>query len=218
MTTQNDGDTSNQSASSGSNSQASGEGQQKENQNSNDEKQHVSYETYKKTLDEAKTAKAKLRALEEEKQRIAEEKMIAEGNWKGLLEARDNRIKQLEEETNTVKSKYGELNETITGSKKLSKVLSKIGGDIDDKYFGLIDISEVKVNPETGEVDDMSAAKVAENFRTMYPETIKKKFNPNAMGENKTSSNDAPTTISYDAWCKLSWSDQKKWKFSQIKN
>lgn len=215
MTTQNSDGTSNQSDPSGINSPASGDGQQKDKQG--EDKQTVSYETYKKTLDEAKTAKAKLKAIEEEKLRLSEEKMIAEGNWKGLLEARENRIKELEEETSAVKSKYGELSETITGSKKLSKVLSKIGGDIDEKYFGLIDIGDVKVNPETGEVDDMSAAKVAENFRTMYPETIKKKFNPNAMGENKTSSSDAPTTISYDAWTKLLWSEQKKWKFSQIK-
>lgn len=214
MTTENEENTSNQSGSSGTNSQASGDGQQKQGE----DKQHVSYETYKKTLDEAKTAKAKLKAIEEEKQRLAEEKMVAEGNWKGLLEARENRIKELEEETNAIKGQYGELNERITGSKKLSKVLSKIGGDIDEKYFGLIDISDVKVNPETGEVDDMSAAKVAESFRTMYPETIKKKFDPKSMGEDRSgSTKEGQSTITYAEWLKLDWKQQKKWNPTQIK-
>jgi len=203
--------------SSGTNSEAGGDGEKNQN-NENTGKGHVSYETYQKTLDEAKKAKEKLRAIEEQASKLAEEKMIAEGNWKGLLEARENRIKELEEENNQTKSKYGELNERIAGSQKLSKVLSKLGGDLDDKYFGLIDISEVKVNPETGEVDDMSAAKVAENFRTMYPETIKKKFNPNSMGENRSGTgNDQPTTIAYKDWSKLPYNEQRKWKYSQIK-
>jgi len=214
MTTENESSNS----SSGANTNASGEGDKNQQNNDNGGKGQVSYETYLKTLDEAKKAKEKLRALEEEKNRVAEEKMISEGNWKGLIEARENRIKELEEENRVTKSKYGELNERIAGSQKLSKVLSKLGGDLDDKYFGLIDISEVKVNPETGEVDDMSAAKVAENFRTMYPETIKKKFNPNSMGENRSGTgNDQPTTIAYKDWSKLPYNEQRKWKYSQIK-
>lgn len=208
-------DTSN--SSSGANTNASGEGGKNQNNDSTGKGQ-VSYETYLKTLDEAKKAKEKLRAIEEQASKLAEEKMLAEGNWKGLLEARENRIKELEEENNQTKSKYGELNERIAGSQKLSKVLSKLGGDLDDKYFGLIDISEVKVNPETGEIDDMSAAKVAENFRTMYPETIKKKFNPNSMGENRGGESKEPSTISHKVWSKLPYTEQRKWKFAQIKD
>lgn len=219
MPTTNDSANDSSNGSSGANTDASGKGDKNKQNGDSESKGQVSYETYLKTLDEAKKAKEKLRSLEEEKNRVAEEKMKSEGNWKGLLEAREARIKELEEETNSIKSQYGELNERITGSKKLSKVLSKLGGDLDEKYFGLIDISEVKINPETGDIDDMSAAKVAENFRTMFPETIKKKFNPSSMGENKTgnSSSGEQSTIAYADWCKLNWAEKKKWKYSQIK-
>lgn len=204
-----------QQGTSGTNPNAGGEGQ---NQSTTENKRSVSYETYLKTLDEAKSAKSRLRALEEEKNKIAEEKLKSEGDWKGLLELRESRIKELEGESTQLKEKFTGLNERVTSSQKLSKVLSKIGGDLDPKYYGLIDISDVKINPETGEIDDMSATKVAENYRTEYAETIKKKFNPNAMGENRPGGQSSDGEfISFDKWSKLKYSEQKKWKMAQVK-
>lgn len=210
-----DAENQNQQGSSGTTPNAGGEGQ---NQSTTENKRSVSYETYLKTLDEAKSAKSRLRALEEEKNKIAEEKLKSEGDWKGLLELRESRIKELEGESTQLKEKFTGLNERVTSSQKLSKVLSKIGGDLDPKYYGLIDISDVKINPETGEIDDMSATKVAENYRTEYAETIKKKFNPAAMGENRPGGQGGDGEfISYDKWSKLKYSEQVKWKRAQIK-
>jgi hypothetical protein len=210
------GDNSNQTGSSGTPPEVGDDGKKIPK---NDEKRSVSYETYLKTLDEAKTAKSKLRAIEDEKNKIQEEKMKSDGDWKGLLEARENRIKELENETMDIKQKYTGLNERVTSSQKLSKVLSKLGGDLDSKYYGLIDINEVKVNPETGEIDDMSAAKVAENYRLEYAETIKKKFNPNAMGENRPGGESEQSEfISFAKWSKLPYREQMKWKYSQVKS
>jgi predicted nucleic acid-binding Zn-ribbon protein len=210
------GENSNSEGSSGTNPNAGGEGQ---NQSTTENKRSVSYETYLKTLDEAKSAKSRLKALEEERNKIAEEKLKAEGDWKGLLDLRESRIKELEGESNQLKEKYSGLNERVTSSQKLSKVLSKIGGDLDPKYYGLIDISEVKINPETGEIDDMSATKVAENYRTEYAETIRKKFNPNSMGENKPGGDNGQSDfINFDKWAKLPYNEQKKWKISQVKS
>lgn len=217
MTIENEnGDNSNQTGSSGTPPKVGDDG--KTNPKNDDGKRSVSYETYQKTLDEAKTAKAKLRAIEDEKNKIQEEKMKSDGDWKGLLEARENRIKELESETTEIKQKYTGLNERVTSSQKLSKVLAKLGGDLDPKYYGLIDINDVKINPETGEIDDMSASKVAENYRTEYAETIKKKFNPNSMGENRPGSDDEKSEfISFDKWSKLPYREQMKWKYSQVK-
>lgn len=196
---------------SGVNTNSSGEGEK------SNEKRSVSYETYLKTLDEAKSAKSRLKANEDALNKIQEEKMKADGDWKGLLEARENRIKELSEQSELLNKKYSSLNERITNSQKLSMVISKLGGNLDEKYFGLIDLQEIKTNPETGEIDDMSATKVAESFRTTYPETIKKAFNPNAMGETRNSSNSSQTIISRDQWLKLSYVEQKKWPISSIK-
>ena len=208
MTTENS-DNANQGTS-GSNTNPGGEGEKSKEKS-------VSYETYLKTLDEAKTAKSKLKANEDALIKIQEEKMKAEGDWKGLLEARESRIKELTEQSETLNKKYSTLNERITNSQKLSMVISKLGGNLDEKYYGLIDLQDIKTNPETGEIDDMSATKVAESFRTMYPETIKKVFNPNAMGETRGSANSAQSMISKDEWLKLPYLEQKKWPISRIK-
>ena len=125
------GDNSNQTGSSGTPPKVGDDGKTNPK---NDEKRSVSYETYLKTLDEAKAAKSKLRAIEDERNKIQEEKMKSDGDWKGLLEARENRIKELENETMDIKQKYTGLNERVTSSQKLSKVLSKLGGDLDAKY------------------------------------------------------------------------------------
>lgn len=195
---------------SGSNTNPGGEGEKSKEKT-------VSYETYLKTLDEAKSAKSKLKAQEDALNKIQDEKMKADGDWKGLLEARENRIRELTEQSETLGKKYGALNERITNSQKLSMVISKLGGNLDEKYYGLIDLEGIKTNPETGEIDDMSATKIAESFRTMYPETIKKGFNPNAMGETRGSANSTQSMISRDEWLKLSYSEQKKWPISRIK-
>jgi hypothetical protein len=202
---------SNQDASGGSNTNPGGEGDKSQ------DKKSVSYETYSKLLDEAKSVKLKLKEYEEKVHKTQEEKLKAEGDWKGLIELREARIKELEGETDTLGKKYQTLNERIANSQKLSSVISKLGGSLDPKYYGLIDLSDVKVNPETGEIDDMSAAKVAESFRVEYSETIKKGFNPNSMGENRSGSNNGQGTISHAEWLRLPYLEQKKWKYNQIK-
>jgi hypothetical protein len=178
----------------------------------------VSYETYSRVLDEAKAVKAKLKEHEDILNKTKEDKLKSDGDWKGLLELRDSRIKELQEESEAVGKKYQGLNERIVNSQKLSSVISKLGGSLDSKYYGLIDLNDIKTNPDTGEIDDMSAAKVAESFKVQYPETIKKGFNPNAMGESGNGSNSGvQTTINQAEWLKLPYKEQKKWKVSQIK-
>lgn len=199
---ENSNDDSNQNGSSGTDPNAGGSGQKNQ-----DNKRQVSYETYTKTLDEAKAAKARLKALEESLNKVSDEKMKSDGDWKGLIEAREKRIQELEAHTQEVSTKYETLNERIVSSHKLSKVISKLGGGLDEKYFGLIDLNEVKVNPESGEIDDLSAAKVAESFRTMYPETIKPKGNTRMMGE--VGSKGSGTQLTYEAWSKLTYQEQK---------
>lgn len=177
----------------------------------------VSYETYTKVLDEAKAAKAKVKEYEDNFNRTKEEKLKADGDWKGLLESRETKIKELEQVNNELSSKHHSLNERITDSKKLSSILGKLEGNLDQKYFGLIDLNDVKINPETGEIDDMSASAVAERFKVEYPETIRKVFNPKSMGEGKNGSDNINGVISRDAWLKLSYQDQKKWPLKSIK-
>ena len=196
----------NTSRAGGSNTNPSGNGEN----NSNKKNDSVSYESYLKAVNEAKTAKEKLREAQLLIEKSGEDKMKADGDWKGLLESRDNKINELSTALNEIKSQYGNLNSQVLESKKLSKVLGKLGGDLDNKYFNLIDLDDVKVNPDTGEIDDISVSEVAERYKATFPETLKSKINPNMLGDNGGSNKNAEK-IKYSDWEKLSYKDKVKW-------
>jgi len=205
MATENAENNENTSGAGGSNTNPSGNGE-----NNNKKNDSVSYESYLKAVNESKAAKEKLREAQALLEKSGEDKMKADGDWKGLLESRDNKINELSAALNEIKSQYGNLNSQVLESKKLSKVLGKLGGDLDNKYFNLIDLDEVKVNPDTGEIDDISVSEVAERYKTTFPETLKSKINPNMLGDNGGSNKNAEK-IKYSDWEKLSYKDQVKW-------
>ena len=176
----------------------------------------VAYETYRKVLGEAKNAKEKLRALEAEFTKEREAKMKSNEDWKGLLELREAEIKDLRAQQSKLNEDYQSLDSHIKTGKKLSAVLNKIEGQLDQKYFGLIDLDDVVINPETGDIDDMSATQAALKYKTQYPETIKKGGYAGMMGDGRSSGTNGATTISRDSWIKLPYREQLKWKHSQI--
>jgi hypothetical protein len=97
-------------------------------------------------------------------------------------------------------------------------VLNKIEGVIDQKYYGLIDLDEVMVNPESGEIDEMSVIKAAQSFKTQYPEVVRKSGFSGMMGDGRTNTGTSTegSTIGYDAWFKLPYREKMKWKHTQI--
>ena len=201
--------------------QASGSTDQQNTSGDNQQKKPdgtVAYETYQKVLNEAKNAKEKLRALESEFHKERENKMKHEGDWKGLIELREKEIKELKDQMTKISNDYSTLDSHVKTSKKLSAVLNKIEGVIDQKYYGLIDLDEVMVNPESGEIDEMSVIKAAQSFKTQYPEVVRKSGFSGMMGDGRTnnSSSTEGATIGRDAWIKLPYRDKMKWKHAQI--
>jgi hypothetical protein len=57
--------------------------------------QKVSYETYKRTLDEAKKTKATLKEMQEQLSKINEEKLLAEGKKDELLKAKEKELSEI---------------------------------------------------------------------------------------------------------------------------
>ena len=148
--------------------------------------------------------------------RTEEERLKKDGDWKGLIEAREAEIANLRKSLEDTSSKFEKLNSRVTNSEKLSSVLSHLGADVPSKYFGLIDIDDVSINPETGEIDALTAKKVAERFKAEYPEVLKKPVHSGMMGTGHGNGVGGGSTIKHSDWAKLPYDKQKAYHISQI--
>lgn len=142
--------------------------------------QYVRYESHDKLLGQHKAAKAenaelkeKLAALQTEEQKRVEQELAAQGEWKLLVEAKEKKIAELEEKYLTEAEKAEIANSTLTNAQKIQAVCDKLPGKIrNSKYYQYIDINQVALNPETGEVDEASVQTVANAFMEEHKELV----------------------------------------------
>jgi hypothetical protein len=171
-------------------------------------KSTIAYETHRKLLDEKKKLQAQLESfLSKEKER-EEADARKRGDYEALLKAR-------EEELVRERKERQELSDRITHGLKMNSVLEALGGNVDQKWFKLIDTTEVAINPETGEIDQMTVARVAESLKRQWPEMIQRtaKF-PAAAPQGV---NGGPGKITESEWRTLkSTAEMQKWKRDQI--
>lgn len=173
-------------------------------------KDSVAYETHQKLLAEKKRAAERAAALERElaevKEREAQrenEELERQKNFEQLAKNKDEQLKAAQAKLQAIE------NERVT-ARKLDAFLKTLGGDLPQHYWDLIPIDQIIVDPTTGQVDDMSVAKVVEGYRKTFPETIKVKNPPNTMPS------DAPKgtpqgKMDYEQWKSLKYNDPEKW-------
>jgi len=166
----------------------------------------VSYETHAKLLDEKKKASARLAELEAAEEARKLKALEEKGEYQKIIE-------QKEKELADKNSKLHELTQRETDRLKLSSLLKALPGTVDPKFYKFIDqIDDIVVNPETGEVDEVSVNRAAEKFRKQYPEWIQTK--------KSGLPNDAPgggaNRISRAEWMKLPSKEMTKWRPDQI--
>lgn len=169
--------------------------------------QNVSYESHQRLLDQKKAkdkeladAQAKLKAFEDEKSAKEKTDLEAKGELKKLLDLEKAEKDKKEAELSTLKAKLA------TGS-KIGAVLEKLSGEVDRKYFDKIDVSKVKIDPETGEPDEASVKEAAKHFEANFPEVIKK---PSKGGLPNDYARGGGAKLTYDAWSKLSPKEQRE--------
>ena len=59
----------------------------------------------------------------------------------------------------------------MTDAQKMSAFL-KNAGDVPEKYWGLVDLDSIAIDPETNQPDQLSLQKSVESFKATFPETI----------------------------------------------
>ena len=137
-----------------------------------EKKDSVQYETYRRTVGEAKKAKEKARDLEarlaefEAKEKEREEKELADQqNWKQLLENREAELAKANERLN-------HLEGSVSNAIKRDYFLSALNGNVPKEYHGLIPLDKIALDPETRQVDEMSLNSALEEFRKVHHRII----------------------------------------------
>lgn len=150
-------------------------------QTQTEKKDSVAYETYRKAISEKKKrdaelaeARQRLEMLEAEKQSALEEDLVKKEEYQKLLDIR-------QKELDSTKSKLSEYDKRWNDGTKLDSFLNYVRakhGELPKKYWALIDLDAIAIDPDTGIADDRSIEEIANSFVESYPEVIATKDGP----------------------------------------
>lgn len=130
----------------------------------------VSYDTYRKTLSEAKSAKEKTKALEAELEKLRQAELEAKGKDKELAESLRKQLEQEKAEKNKIKQDFAFQIYT----KAVKAELSKAGALDEDLLINAIDINAVGINDDFTFNEDDIKREVA-NLAAKKPKLFQKK-------------------------------------------
>lgn len=172
----------------------------------------VDYSKYRELLDEKKKVQvrerelaSKVEAYEKAQKDKEEDAAKKRGDYESLIKTREDEIAKLKAENDSNRERNLQI-------KKVGSFLKTAGEDIDQKWLRLVDPNEIIINPETGEVDQMSVAKAVDTFKKTWPEAFKK---PGARFP-ADAPNGSSGMINESEWKKLKVADMKKYRPNQI--
>ena len=176
------------------------------NQDETPKSDSVKYDTYKRVLNEKKArdaelreAKAVIEKYEAEKRSFEESTLREKEDWRKLFEQRESELKTTKLELDSIKTR-------VVDSKKLNSFLNAIEKPIEQKYWSLVELDRIVVDPNSGEIDSSTLKKYAEEFKKEYWKVIDSST-PKMPNENH---NNKPNGITYDYWLTLKPNEQKK--------
>lgn len=164
----------------------------------------VSYDTHKRTLaqraklkEERDALNAELEKFRQAEREREEAKLKEQGEYKKLLEAKEERIRQLEGNTR-------EYEQRFVNAHKLNAFKEALGAGLrKPEYYDFVELEKIVIDPDTGLVDHDSLAPVVDDFRTKYDELVDR------GARSKELPNQAPPT-EVDMKEELSLKDQLK--------
>lgn len=130
----------------------------------------VAYDTYRKTLSEAKSAKEKAKALEAELEKFKQADLEAKGKDKELAESLRKQLEQAKAEKDKIKQDFAFQIYT----KAVKAELVKAGALDEDLLISAIDINAVGINDDFTFNEDDIKREVA-NLATKKPKLFQKK-------------------------------------------
>jgi len=170
-------------------------------------KDSVAYETYRKVLNEKKSrdqalseAQRKIEEYEQEQRAREEKELRDKEEFKKLLDIR-------EKELADIKAKLTGIESNVRESRKLDAFLNTLNGTVPREYWGLINIDDIVLNPETNEIDETSVASAVEKFTKSHARLIDR------PGQKTGLPNEAPAgnePLTYQEWLNLPAKDMAK--------
>jgi hypothetical protein len=157
------------------------------------------YQTYKSKQDEVDAANKK----------AEEERLMKEGQFSTIIEQREARIAELEQNLDSTLNEVKTRDTAITNFKKAGAFEKALGGKIKhDSYWSHVDFDKIVVNPETGQIDGQSLRNSADSFLETHKELVDFGSNPNLP--NHTPGSGGSGKLTYAQWQKLPLGDRKK--------
>lgn len=179
--------------------------------------EHVPYSKFRELLDEKKREQAEKRALADriadydKKDKEKEEELAKKrGDFDKIIQTRDQEIDNLKKEKSAFVAEQEHL-------KKLTHFVKTAGAEIDQKWFRMVDLSSIAIDPSTGAVDQMSVAQTVENFKKTWPEAFKPS-GARIPTETPNGSPNNPGKIKYADYCKLPVEKMRLVKYSDIEH
>lgn len=170
---------------------------------------HVSLDTYNKTVKAERNLRQKLQesqekllTFENEKKAIEEQKLLSEKKYVEYID-------QLKREKAEALDKASSLERDRIDSRKLNAALGLLqekGVSLESKYLGLLPLDQINIGDD-GSIDLTSVATVIQDFQKEHPRLTApaNKFLPN----DKSSSGNQ-SMISYEDWKKLPLKEKKE--------
>lgn len=149
-------------------------------------------------LSEKKKVSEKYKSLEQQLKEKQELELKEKEDFKTLVKLREEELQKTkaELETERIQRQQG---------MKLDAFLSVLDGKVDSKYWGMIDLEKIAINPDSRQIDEMSVAKAVEDFKKTYPELIKTGL-AQATPANAPQAGDV---LTYEKWLTLPAKEQK---------
>lgn len=178
----------------------------------------VAYRTYSKVLTEKKNVQERMKAIEAERDELKRERETAEENK--LKE--QNEYKTLYEKTkqqlDEKDGKFNGLVNDIHKQRKIAAFTSALKGSVDPEYHLFIKTEEILMDPESGDIDEMSVTKEVERFLKKHPQLIARPHEKRSTSVYPQGESHQGDTIARSEWLKLPAKDMRKWRMSQIRD
>lgn len=140
----------------------------------------VKFETYDKVMSKLKKTESLLKEttdrvsqFEKEQRAKQENELFEKGEYEKLLKLEKEKNQELLKSFEETRQERDSAFNTLIKARKEQAVVEKLSGKLKKAaYFDYINTDEVIINPETGEIDQESAALVANKFAQSFPELI----------------------------------------------
>jgi len=180
-----------------------------ENQDQNQQDGKVDYDVHRRLLDQRKKDQARIRDLEAAQKKREDDELKRKGDVEKMLEnERAEKAKLVE--------KLGLHEEREKARTKANAVAKALGKFWNPKLVNLVDYENVIVDPDSGDVDELSVKKEVDRLKKEWPELVVERRSPGLPPGAPPAPPENGGRVTESKWRSLPLAEKKKFKINQI--